>query len=142
MLGRVEEDLGDGDVVVATAGDVVLHRVGVALDLVAGRDRAVVRCGDRTLGQLDRLAGVIGMDTVELGIVPLGAPLNIPAANGFWILDDRLVIAEDWHAELWLNDADSVATYRRVWDTLRESAVYGVEARELISTVRGTLHSR
>lgn len=94
------------------------------------------------VGQLDRLAGVIGMDTVELGIVPLGAPLNIPAANGFWILDDRLVIAEDWHAELWLNDADSVATYRRVWDTLRESAVYGVEARELISTVRGTLHSR
>lgn len=75
--------------------------------------------------QLDRLAGTIGMDTVELGIIPLGASLKIPTANGFWVLDDRLVIAEDRHAELWLDDADCVATYLKVWRTLRESAVYG-----------------
>ena len=50
--------------------------------------------------QLDRLSGVIGLDTVELGIVPLGARLKIPPANGFWIYDERLVIVEDWHAEL------------------------------------------
>ncbi|HEY8981322.1 MAG TPA: helix-turn-helix transcriptional regulator [Streptomyces sp.] len=93
-------------------------------------------------GQLDRLAGTIGMDTVQLGIIPLGAPLKIPPANGFWILDDRLVITEDWHAELWLDDAESVATYLRVWNTLRESAVYGVEARNVISAVRRTLRSR
>jgi hypothetical protein len=29
------------------------------------------------IAQLDRLAGVIGMDTVELGIVPLTASLKI-----------------------------------------------------------------
>ncbi len=52
--------------------------------------------------QLDRLAGVIGLDTVELGIVPFSASVKIAPANGFWVLDDRLVIAEDWHAELWL----------------------------------------
>lgn len=94
------------------------------------------------VGQLDRLAGVIGMDTVELGIIPLDTSLKIPTANGFWILDDRLVIAEDWHAELWLDDADSVATYLRVWNTLRESAVYGVDAQNLIGAVRRTLRSR
>ncbi|MFD3310709.1 helix-turn-helix domain-containing protein [Streptomyces sp. NPDC058694] len=93
-------------------------------------------------GQLDRLAGTIGMDTVELGIIPLGASLKIPTANGFWILDDRLVIAEDWHAELWLDDADSVATYLKVWRTLRESAVYGAEAHNVISRVRRTLNPR
>ncbi|MFE4058282.1 helix-turn-helix domain-containing protein [Streptomyces sp. NPDC059096] len=92
--------------------------------------------------QLDRLTGTIGMDTVELGIIPLGAPLKIPTANGFWILDDRLVIAEDWHAELWLDDADSVATYLRVWATLQESAVYGVDAQNLISAVRRNLRPR
>ena len=92
--------------------------------------------------QLDRLMGMIGMDTVELGIIPLGASLKIPAANGFWILDDRLVIAEDWHAELWLDDSDSVATYLRVWDTLRESAVYGVDAHNLINAARRALNSR
>ena len=92
--------------------------------------------------QLDRLMGMIGMDTVELGIIPLGASLKIPAANGFWILDDRLVIAEDWHAELWLDDSDSVATYLRVWDTLRESAVYGVDAHNLINAARRAVNSR
>jgi len=92
--------------------------------------------------QLDRLAGMVGMDTVELGVVPLGASLKIPAANGFWILDDRLVIAEDWHAEIWLDDADSVATYSKVWHTLRESAVYGADAQNLISKVQRTVRPR
>ncbi|WP_327429646.1 helix-turn-helix domain-containing protein [Streptomyces sp. NBC_01236] len=93
-------------------------------------------------GQLDRLAGVIGMDTVELGIIPLGEPLKIPTANGFWILDDRLVITEDWHAELWLDDVDSVAAYMRVWRTLRESAAYGADAHNVISTARRALNPR
>jgi len=91
------------------------------------------------VGQLDRLTGVIGMDTVQLGIVPLGAPLKLPAANGFWVLDERLVIAEDWHAELWLDDGDSVATYLRVWRTLKESAVFGADARNVISGVRRSM---
>lgn len=92
--------------------------------------------------QLDRLAGTIGMDTVELGIIPLGASLRIPTANGFWVLDDRLVIAEDWHAELWLDDADSVATYLHVWHTLRESAVYAADAHNVINRARRTLSPR
>lgn len=89
--------------------------------------------------QLDRLIGVVGLDTVELGIIPLGAPLKIPAANGFWVLDDRLVIAEDWHAELWLDDQDSVTTYMRVWKTLRKSAVFGADAQRVISRARQSL---
>ncbi|MER6009954.1 helix-turn-helix domain-containing protein [Streptomyces bluensis] len=91
-------------------------------------------------GQLDRLTGVIGMDTVELGIIPLGASLKIPAANGFWILDDRLVITEDWHAELWLNDADSIGRYMRVWMTLQECAAYGTDAHEVINSARRALN--
>lgn len=89
--------------------------------------------------QLDRLAGVIGMDTVELGIVPLSSSLKVPAANGFWILDDRLAITEDWHAELWLDDEDTIGLYMTVWDTLRESAAYGAEAHRLIARARSAL---
>jgi transcriptional regulator with XRE-family HTH domain len=92
--------------------------------------------------QLDRLAGLIGMDTVELGIIPLTASLRIPTANGFWILDERLVIAEDWHAEIWLDDTDSVTTYTRVWQTLRESAVYGIDALNAISRARRSVNPR
>lgn len=83
--------------------------------------------------QLDRLASAIGLDTLKLGIVPFGAQLAIPPGPGFWLYDDRLTIVEDWHAELWLDDADSVALYRRVWDSLEATAVYGTHARRLIA---------
>ncbi|MGW7645446.1 helix-turn-helix domain-containing protein [Streptomyces bobili] len=92
--------------------------------------------------QLNHLMGLVGMDTVELGVIPLGASLRIPTANGFWILEERLVITEDWHAELWLDDADSVATYMRVWATLRESAVYGSDAQNVISRARRSVQPR
>ncbi|WP_330239174.1 Scr1 family TA system antitoxin-like transcriptional regulator [Streptomyces sp. NBC_00525] len=92
--------------------------------------------------QLDRLMGVVGMDTVELGIVPLTASLKVPPGLGFWIYDDREVVTEAWHAELWLDDADSVALYLRTWKTLRESAVYGADAHNLISSARRALNAR
>ncbi|WP_181787180.1 helix-turn-helix domain-containing protein [Streptomyces phytophilus] len=90
--------------------------------------------------QLDRLVGVIGLDTVELGIVPFTAPLKQPPAVGFWIYDDRQVIVETWHAELWLDDTDSVATYVRAWKAIRDSAVYGAEAHRVIARARSMLN--
>ena len=92
-------------------------------------------------GQLDRLAGVIGLDTVELGIVPLSASLKLPPGPGFWIYDDTQVIVENWHAELWLDDTASVSTHVKVWKTLRESAVFGTDAHNLISQARHTLNN-
>ncbi|WP_329116481.1 helix-turn-helix domain-containing protein [Streptomyces sp. NBC_01465] len=92
--------------------------------------------------QLDRLASAIGLDTVELGIVPLDAPLKISPANGFWVLDERIVITEDWHAELWLDDDESVTGYLKVWNTLRESAVYGTDAHRVIGRARSALDAR
>ncbi|MEU6577583.1 helix-turn-helix transcriptional regulator [Streptomyces sp. NPDC046805] len=86
--------------------------------------------------QLDRLASVIGLDTLELGIVPFTASLEIYPGNGFWIYDERRVVVEDWHAELWLDDTDSIATYLRVWNMLRKSAVYGTDAQNLITRVQ------
>ncbi|MFJ9434573.1 helix-turn-helix domain-containing protein [Streptomyces sp. NPDC101490] len=93
-------------------------------------------------GQLDRLAGTVGMDTVELGVIPLGVPLRIPPANGFWVLDERLVITEDWHSESWLDDEETVASYVRVWRTLRRSAVVGAEAQVVIGRARRALPVR
>jgi transcriptional regulator with XRE-family HTH domain len=92
--------------------------------------------------QLDRLTGMLGMDTVELGIIPFSASVKIVPANGFWVLDDRLVVAEDWHAELWLDDADNIALYAKVWKTLSESAVYGADAHNVINSARRALTPR
>jgi transcriptional regulator with XRE-family HTH domain len=89
--------------------------------------------------QLDRLAGTIGLDTVELGIIPLAASVKIPPASAFWVYDDRQVIVENWHAELWIDDASSVDTYLRTWTTLRESAVYGADAQNVINRARRTI---
>lgn len=89
--------------------------------------------------QLDRLSGVIGLDTVSLGIVPFEASLTLPPANGFWIYDERLVIVEDWHAELWLDQPENVALYRRVWETLAGAAVYGADAHKVITRCRRAL---
>lgn len=91
------------------------------------------------IAQLDRLSGLIGMDTVELGIIPFTASVKIVPANGFWILDGRLIVAEDWHAELWLDDTDNIALYTRVWRTLQESAVYGADAQNVINGARRAL---
>lgn len=65
--------------------------------------------------------------------------MGVPPNTGFWIYDDRQVIVETWHAELWLDDADSVATHLRVRETLRESAVYAADAQRVIGEVRRAL---
>ncbi|MGA4840451.1 helix-turn-helix domain-containing protein [Streptomyces sp. G45] len=91
--------------------------------------------------QLDTLYNVVALDTVELGIVPFGAPLKLPPGAGFWIYDGRQVVTETWHSELWIEDADTVSLYSRVWSTLRESAVYGADARSvIISAQRAISH--
>ncbi|SCF97364.1 hypothetical protein GA0115254_1284123 [Streptomyces sp. Ncost-T10-10d] len=52
------------------------------------------------------------------------------------------MITEDWHAELWLDDADTIATYRWVWRALSESAVFGAEAQHVIAQARRSLDVR
>lgn len=92
--------------------------------------------------QMDRLTSVIGLDTVRLGVIPFGAQVGVPPANGFWLYDDRTVIVEEWHAELWLNDSDSLSLYRRVWDSLDHAAVYGTHALRLIARARSQFADR
>ncbi|MEU5077849.1 MULTISPECIES: helix-turn-helix domain-containing protein [Streptomyces] len=118
-----------------------LYRPGKQLHLLVweGALWARVCPPDMLAAQLDRLLGVVGMDTVHLGIVPLDAKLGLNPANGFCVLDERLVVVEDWHAELWLDDAETIALYRRVWDTFAESAVFGAEAQQVIARVRRSI---
>ncbi|MGO4424466.1 Scr1 family TA system antitoxin-like transcriptional regulator [Streptomyces sp. MCAF7] len=90
-------------------------------------------------GQLDRLAGVFGMSTVTLGIVPLGTDLTVVPTHGFWLFDDRLVMVETIGAELRLTDRAEVDLYRTVWDELEQTAVTGPQAHRVIARARATL---
>lgn len=89
--------------------------------------------------QLDRLAGLIGLDTIELGVIPLGAQLRRAPTHGFWIYDRRRVIVETISTEMWLDDEDTIALYERAWDWMSEAAVHGPQARRLIGRARATL---
>ncbi|MFC9038846.1 Scr1 family TA system antitoxin-like transcriptional regulator [[Kitasatospora] papulosa] len=90
--------------------------------------------------QIDRLHGMIGMETVELGALPFHGIRQDRAHQRLQGPDDRLVVADDWHAELWLDDADNIALHKKVWKTLSESAVYGTDARNLINSARRSLN--
>ncbi len=100
----------------------------------------VLVCPRETMvGQLDRLVGLIGMSTVELGIVPLGARLELTPKHGFWIFDEKRVIVETINTELSFDSPDDLALYGRVWDGLDEAAVYGPQAHRLIARARHLL---
>lgn len=100
----------------------------------------VIRCAPEAMAaQLNRLSGFIGLDTVTLGVIPFGARTPFSPKHGFWIIDERLVVADTWNAELWLDSADDVAYYRKVWALMRESAVFDHQAHRLIARARAGL---
>ncbi len=94
---------------------------------------------DVLAAQLDRLVGLLGLDTVEMGIVPLGAPVTVIPKHGFWIYDDRFVTVETWNAEMWLDEPSDIALYRKVWEKQHAAAVYGPSAHRLIARARSAL---
>ncbi|GLF97606.1 Scr1 family TA system antitoxin-like transcriptional regulator [Streptomyces yaizuensis] len=101
----------------------------------------VVRCPDLadTVAQLDRLTVLAGLDTVNLGIIPLGVRMPVAPKHGFWIMDGCLVVADTWNAELSLDSADDIALYRGTWETLQKHAVFGHGANRLIARARARL---
>lgn len=102
---------------------------------------AHVGTADTMTGQLDRLVGLIGMSTVELGIVPLRAAMPLTPKHAFWIFDEQRVIVETINTELQYDTADDLALYSRVWDQLAAAAVSGLQAQRLIGRVRASLRA-
>lgn len=100
----------------------------------------VVRCAPEAMAaQLDRLSSVIGLDTVTLGVIPFGLRTPFSPKHGFWIIDGRLVIADTWNAELWLDSDEDVTHYRKTWEALKASAVFDHQAHRLIMHARARL---
>ncbi|MFC1418490.1 helix-turn-helix domain-containing protein [Streptacidiphilus cavernicola] len=91
--------------------------------------------------QLDRLGGLIGLDTVSLGIIPLRAPMRRSPGHGFMIYDERLVTVETLNTEMWLDDAADVQLYLKAWEWLNDTAVFGRQARHLISLAQAALEA-
>jgi len=112
--------------------------------LRSGRRRFVVVLAEQALrtrlgtpqamaAQLEQLLEVMRLPNVSVGIIPAMAERYTIAQVPFWIWDDARVTIETISASLEITRPDEIALYATVFDQLRQSAVYGSRARELIS---------
>jgi len=97
------------------------------------------RVGDDDVmtGQLDRLLAVASLPRVSLGIIPAAGQRHSLAQGSFWIFDDARVRVETVSAGLTITQPRDITLYARVFERLQRSAVYGQQARQLITR---TLH--
>lgn len=91
------------------------------------------------LGQLDRLVALTTVPTCRFGVIPLEVCQRKPPLHGFAVYDDRLVRAETLTAELTLEEPQEVEAYLRHFAEFAERAVYGAEARALITRIMSDL---
>jgi transcriptional regulator with XRE-family HTH domain len=91
--------------------------------------------------QIDRIASLSTLENVTIGLLPTGVPALTHVPHGFVIFEavaggpDALVLVETVHAGLTVSAEGHVELYRRQWSLLRQSAVFGVDARDLLARV-------
>ncbi|GII90120.1 helix-turn-helix domain-containing protein [Sinosporangium siamense] len=85
--------------------------------------------------QVEGLIASAGMPSVALGVIPFGARLAKSPVHGFVIRDEALVSVETFAAELSLTQPEEIRLYGRIFDLMRESAVYGKAARKVLLRV-------
>lgn len=87
--------------------------------------------------QLDHIASMATLETVELAVIPGNAEMYAPTRCGFIVYEDRsdnqppVVAIETPHSLLYATDAD-VETYRDQLALFRRSALYGADALDFI----------
>jgi hypothetical protein len=99
--------------------------------MLEGALRARVVSVPTLVGQLDRLLAVIGLPTLDLGIIPFEAAAPVFPLSGFRLYDD-LVIVESIVGEQQLAEAADVARYEKYLESLRDAASTGPEAAAVI----------
>jgi transcriptional regulator with XRE-family HTH domain len=115
------------------------RRFLVVLEEQAIRTR--VGSADTMAGQLDRLLSTLSLPRVSLGIIPLTATRTVFASVGFWIYDQQLVGVETPTASIEVVQPREIALYARMFDQLRELAVYGPAARAIVGRAVADLFS-
>lgn len=113
------------------------HGKQVQMVLLEGALRSRVVSAATLAGQLDRLVAMIGLSSLELGVIPFDGPVPVFPLSGFRLYDD-MVVVESIVGEHQLSDADDVGRYETYLDLLRASARKG---REAVAVIRRALDS-
>ena len=91
--------------------------------------------------QLDHLAAVVTLETISFGVIPADAEMHAITRCGFILYEDRLddqppvAVIETPHASLYASDPYDVALYRDQLARLRQSAVYGTQALDIVRSI-------
>jgi transcriptional regulator with XRE-family HTH domain len=111
----------------------ILHEEGRTFQFVLGYAALVTPpCPvDVMLAQLDRLMMATDLPNVTLGIIPQGVQLPMPLYNGFWLLDDLLVV-ENYGYEDQVT-GEQATKHARIFKILMDEAATKDAARRLIA---------
>src|SRR5262249_27414622 len=90
-------------------------------------------------GQLDRALATLSLPKVSLGIIPTAAERCAWSQVAFWIYDDQQVKVDTVSAGLEITQPQEIALYVKTFDQLKQSAVFGDEARSFILQARSEL---
>jgi transcriptional regulator with XRE-family HTH domain len=85
--------------------------------------------------QLAHLLWVMRLPFVSVGIIPADAQRHAVATIGFWIFDSNAVALETPTAAIKVTRPREVALYVKMFDQLRNEAVYGPQARQIVARV-------
>lgn len=104
----------------------ILYQPGKHISVIIGETALRQPPGsvDALIGQLDRLVAVAGLASIDLGVIPLGAPMPVFPLSGFWLLDDSVLI-ETLTGVQQLDEPDEVAVYVQAFERLRDAAATG-----------------
>ncbi|MFG3296395.1 helix-turn-helix domain-containing protein [Streptomyces sp. NPDC048179] len=102
--------------------------------------RTVIGDNDTMAGALGHLISVASLPSVSLGIIPLGTPRGAGwPVESFTMYDDAQVNVELVAAHLTVTQPGEIAEYARAFTELSTIAVYGAQARSLITAAIDTI---
>jgi transcriptional regulator with XRE-family HTH domain len=136
--------LGDTARAVAARIDrqAVLYEEGRRFEFVITEAALRFRPGDPNMlvAQYDKILSVCTLPTVDLAVLPTGAPSSAVHAHAFVIYklpdDTNIVTIETFTRELTLTDQEEVGQYEQVYRSLRADAIREANARRFLSSLR------
>lgn len=92
------------------------------------------------LGQLDRIASIMTLENVSIGLIRYDQEAVTPIPHDFVIYEGtedqvEFVTVETIHASITVNDPRDIEVYRNQWSTLRKMAIFDDNARAYLTTL-------
>jgi hypothetical protein len=105
--------------------------------------RSSIGGAETMAGQLGHLLAVSSLPSVSLGVIPLNADRSTSwPIESFWMFDDEQVAVELVSGYLTVTQPTEIAMYAGVFAEQAAVAVYGAQARALITSAIGALDAQ